>query len=136
MPWICSKCGRSFRNNNQSHSCMIMKAESLFVDKNAVLWEVYQKLLAHLKDLEGLKISPVKNAILFSVKTNFLAVKPKVNWLDIEFVSQLKIDEFPILKSIKVSKTKYANFIRLEYPSNIDKQLINWLHEAYKIDAK
>lgn len=115
---------------------MIMKAESLFVDKNAVLWEVYQKLLAHLKDLEGLKISPVKNAILFSVKTNFLAVKPKVNWLDIEFVSQLKIDEFPIHKSIKVSKTKYANFIRLEYPSNIDKQLINWLHEAYKIDAK
>ena len=136
MPWICSKCGRSFRSTNQSHRCVIIKAESLFVGKNTVLWEVYQKLLTQLKNLDGLKISPVKNAILFSVKTTFLAVKPKVNWLDIEFISQLKIDEFPIHKSIRVSKTKYANFIRIEHPSNIDKQLITWLYEAYTIDAK
>lgn len=136
MPWTCSRCNRSFRNTNQSHSCVIRKAESLFEGKDATLWAVYQKLLSHLKNLEGLNISPVKNAILFSVKTNFLAVKPKINWLDIEFISYLKIDEFPIHKSIRVSKSKYANFIRLENTSNIDQQLIGWLKEAYEIDAK
>jgi len=113
-----------------------VNAESLFQGKNPLLWEIYQKLLTHLRKLEGVKISPVKNAILFSVKTNFLAVKPKLNWLDMEFISHLEIDEFPIHKSIRVSKTKYANFIRLEHPNNVDNQLLAWLKEAYKIDAK
>lgn len=136
MSWICPDCNRSFQNTNQSHSCIVVNAESLFQGKNPLLWEIYQKLLTHLRKLEGVKISPVKNAILFSVKTNFLAVKPKLNWLDMEFISHLEIDEFPIHKSIRVSKTKYANFIRLEHPNNVDNQLLAWLKEAYKIDAK
>ena len=136
MTWICPNCNRSFRNANQSHSCMNVMAEFLFVGKNPELWEIYQKLLIPLKNLKGVKINPVKNIILLSVNTNFLAIKPKVNRLEIEFISHLKIDEFPVHKSVSVSKTKYANFIKLDNTSDVDKQLIDWLINAYMIDSK
>jgi hypothetical protein len=136
MAWTCPDCNRIFKNKNQSHSCIVIDAKELFKNKNPLIFVLYEKLILILDKFNDVRINPVKNAILLSAKSNFMAIKPKTNWLDIEFVSSYLIDEFPIHKSLRVSKNKFANFIRIQNSDEIDNQLTNWIIEAYKTDIE
>ncbi len=134
--WNCPNCGRSFRNTNQDHSCMITDLESHFVNKQQNVIDTFEKIKNEVMQLEGIQINSVKNAILFQAKSNFLAVKPKKTHLAIEFVLDEKVDEFPIYKTFQATKSKWAHFVRLESPEEVDEQLILWLRKAYKISSE
>ena len=94
---------------------------------------IFEKLLSVIEAYEGITINSVKNAILCTARSHFLAIKPKKAWLDIEFVLDEKVDEFPIYKTIQATKTKWAHFIRLGSPHEIDEQLISWLKRSYEV---
>jgi len=130
--WKCPNCGRSFRNTNQDHSCMITDPESHFVNKLQNVMDTYNVIRNEVMKFEGVKINSVKNAILFQAKSNFLAVKPKKSHLDIEFVLNERIEEFPIHKTFQATKSKIAHFVRLESSDEVDEQLISWLKMAFK----
>lgn len=134
--WNCPNCGRSFRNTNQDHSCLITDLESYFVNKQQNVIDTFEKIKNEVMQLEGVQINSVKNAILFQAKSNFLAVKPKKAHLDIEFVLDEKVDEFPIYKTFQATKSKCAHFVRLESPEEVDEQLIQWFRIAYKISSE
>jgi predicted transport protein len=134
--WNCPNCGRSFRNTNQDHSCLITDLESHFVNKQQNVIDTFEKIKNEVMQLAGVQINSVKNAILFQVKSNFLAVKPKKAHLDIEFVLDEKVDEFPIYKTFQATKSKWAHFVRLESPMEVDEQLILWLRRAYRISSE
>ena len=134
--WICPNCGRNFRNTNQDHSCMITDLESHFLNKQQQVIDTFVKIKNEVMKFEGVRINSVKNAILFQAKSNFLAVKPKKTHLDIEFVLNEKVEEFPIYKTFQTTKSKYAHFVRLESPEEADEQLIQWLRKAYKISSE
>jgi hypothetical protein len=84
-------------------------------------------------DFDDVKINSVKNAILFTAKSHFLAVKPKKSLLDIEFVLDEPVEGFPIHKTVRASKHKWAHFVRLEKPEEVDMQLAGWIQRAYKV---
>jgi len=86
-----------------------------------------------VKKLKDVKINSVKKAILFTAKSHFLAVKPKKEFLDIEFVLPEKVEKFPVHKIVQASKTKWAHFVRLESPDEVDEQLLTWINRAYDI---
>jgi len=115
---------------------MITDLESHFVNKQQNVIDTFEKIKNEVMQLEGIQINSVKNAILFQAKSNFLAVKPKKTHLDIEFVLDEKVDEFPIYKTFQATKSKCAHFVRLESPEEIDEQLILWLRKAYKISSE
>jgi predicted transport protein len=130
---MCPTCGRQFRNTNQDHSCMVTDLESHFVNKQQNVIDTFAKIRYEVMQFEGVRINSVKNAILFQAKSNFLAVKPKKSHLDIEFVLDEKIEEFPIYKTFQATKSKCAHFVRLESPEEVEEQLITWLRKAYII---
>lgn len=78
-----------------------------------------------------MNIRAVKNGVMFSVKTTFLALKPHSTYLAVEFSGEKKIDEFPIEKCVKISKTEYAHIMRIQELDEIDQQLLKWLNDAY-----
>lgn len=131
--WTCSNCGRSFRNTNQDHSCLLINSESHFFNKHQQVIDTFEKIKNEVLLFEDVRINSVKNAILFRAKSTFLAIKPKKNFLDIEFVLDEKIEEFPIHKSVQASKFKWAHFVRLESPEEVDEQLLSWIRKAYDI---
>jgi hypothetical protein len=94
---------------------------------------VFEKLSWEVSGLGPLTINSVKHAILFTRSSHFLAVKPKKNWLDIEFILSRPLEGFPIHRTVKASKSKWAHFMRLESENEVDKQLMDWLQEAYAI---
>lgn len=131
--WNCPNCGRNFRNTNQDHSCLITNLESHFVNKQQNVIDTFTAIKNEVMKLNGVRINSVKNAILFQANSNFLAVKPRKSHLDIEFVLNERIEEFPIYKTFQATKTKYAHFVRLEYTEEVDEQLLSWLKRAYEV---
>jgi predicted transport protein len=112
---------------------MITDLESHFVNKQQNVIDTFEKIKNEVMQLEGVQINSVKNAILFQAKSNFLAVKPKKTHLDIEFVLNEKVEEFPIYKTFQATKSKCAHFVRLESQEEVDEQLLSWIKNAYEI---
>lgn len=133
--WTCPKCKREFKNRNQDHSCGTFSIEKVF-EKYPDVFPLFNTLRSKVENLGKVKIYPVKNAVIFNVHSTFLAVKPRKNYLALEFTSENIDHEFPIEKSVQISKSKFAHFIKIDSADNIDNQLIKWLEEAYKNDLQ
>ncbi|MCB0821717.1 MAG: hypothetical protein KDC09_03420 [Bacteroidales bacterium] len=131
--WTCPDCGRTFRNTNQDHSCVVIDLELHFVNKDQNVKDTFEKIKDIAMSLGNVKINSVKNAILFQAKSQFLAVKPKKNILDTEFVLDEPVEGFPIHKTVQATKTKWAHFVRLESPEEVDEQLISWIKRAHRV---
>lgn len=130
--WTCPTCNRIFRNTNQSHSCTVTDIESHFINKPPEVKLIFEKIVKELNALENVKINSLKNAILFTAKSHFLAIKPKKEFLDIEFVLHEKDDTFPVHKIAQASKNKWAHFLRLGSPDEVDSQFVDWVMRAYE----
>ncbi len=136
MSWTCLECNRTFKNNNQSHSCVNKSLDLHFTNKEPQVRATYDALENKLKAMVDFQICPVVNAIMFTTESTFLAIKPKKRWIDLEFALDFEANEFPIHKIVQISKTRFAHFIRVQEPGDIDDQLINWIKQAYELISK
>jgi len=112
---------------------VLIDLETHFFNKHKQVVDTFEKIKNVVLLFDDVRINSVKGAILFRAKSTFLAVKPKKSFLDIEFVLDEKIEGFPIHKSIRATKTKWAHFMRLESPEEVDEQLLSWIRKAYDI---
>jgi hypothetical protein len=112
---------------------MVTDLESHFMNKEPNVRAVFAKLLESISDYGVFSVNPVKHAILLTAASHFLAIKPKKHWIDIEFVLPYEENTFPIHRVVQAQKQKWAHFIRLESPEEVDKTLLGWLREAYEL---
>lgn len=132
--WICPKCNRRFKNTNQDHSCGNFSIEMVFEKYPSFIYDVFKYIHDHVRSYGEMQIRAVKNGVMFSVKTTFLALKPHAHYLGIEFSLGNEYNEFPIERCVKISKKEYAHIMRIENKQEIDQQLFNWLKEAYEFN--
>lgn len=133
--WKCPKCKKEFARLNQSHKCEIVKVETLFLRREPKLFDIYQKLLKSLK-INGLWIETTSSKAITLYTENrkaFLGIEPKKAHLDIWFLLDKKIEEFPIYKVLQPSKNKFGHFVRLYDKKDIDSYLINLIGESYDL---
>ena len=131
--WTCPKCKREFKNRNQDHSCGDFSIKGVFA-KYPEVFPLFEEIRDIITSFGDVKIIPLKNAVMFTVQTNFTVLKPHRNYMIVEFVSTKSHDEFPVEKCVKISKIKYAHILKIDSLTNIDDQLGNWLHEAHLTD--
>lgn len=131
--WTCPKCKREFKNQNQDHTCGFFTIDEVF-GKYPELKDMFNHVKQLVTGFGDIKVTPVKNAVMFSVQTNFLVVKPHRNYLIIEFTSTKCHNEFPVEKCIKITKTRYFHLVKIDSIENIDVQLQKWLKEAWESD--
>jgi|WetSurMetagenome_2_1015567.scaffolds.fasta_scaffold99413_3 hypothetical protein len=135
MSWICPNCGRSFRHPAQSHSCEIVSLEKHFNKRSPELKQLYDKLIKEISAFGPLQVNILRNAITIAGKSTFMAFKTRSEYAEIEILSDKEINEFPIYKTFRVSRSRVALFIRVQSPDEIDTQLISWLKHAYEMVA-
>jgi hypothetical protein len=135
MPWICPKCHRTFKSKNQDHSCLILGPDYHFNGKTEKIKKIFDLILAAIEEYGEVQISYVKHAIIISAKSSFLAFKPKKQVMDIEIVLNEEVNEFPVYKTIRASKNKYAHFIKVEEPEEVDLSLKKLVIKAWKENA-
>ena len=133
MTWTCPTCQRKFKHKNQSHSCVQVDPDEHFIGKNPEVQRMYNTLISKIEKFGNINISPARNAILIKASGTFLAVKPKKQWLDIEFLLDEDIDAYPIYKTFRVSKRRVAHFVRLETSKDINTKLLGWLKRSYEV---
>jgi len=134
--WTCPNCNCQFKNRNQDHSCGHFTIEQVFDKRPPEIFEIFKTIHDTVKCFGNMQIRAVKNGVLFSVKSTFLALKPHSKYLAVEFACGNAYDEFPVEKYVRVSKTEYAHLLRVENLSEVDNQLIEWLREAYEFNCK
>lgn len=132
-PWTCPECHRPFLHTNQVHSCVSIDPYAHLDDKDPNVRKTYDKLQHVVMKFGNVKISPTKSTIMFVSKSTFLAVKPKKEWLDIEFLLDKEVHEYPVHKVVRSNKSRVAHFVRLEKPKDLTAKLIALLKISYKI---
>jgi len=135
MAWVCPNCGRSFKNPHQQHSFVKTNIDELFVNKNPVVYSVFERLKSEIKKFGKVKVHASKSAINFSVENTFCVAKPKREWLDIEFLMDEEIIKPPVYKSFKAYKSRYALFARLHSEEDFNKNLLKLLKKSYNLSA-
>jgi len=129
--WECPGCGRWFKNKNQPHSCGQFSIENLLDRFPSGIRELFSLIHNQVEKFDAVQVNPVKNGVMYAVKSTFLALKPRAGYLIVEFVAWEKHDEFPVEKCVRISKSEYAHIIRVGTPEDIDMQLLSWIEEAY-----
>ncbi|PYP89043.1 MAG: hypothetical protein DMF61_04935 [Blastocatellia bacterium AA13] len=134
--WKCPECEREFAKRNQSHSCDSRSAVDHFLNKDPYLREAYEHLIGTLRTLGPLRVEAVKSAINFAAKFNFAAVRVAGDHLRVEFLLDHLIKSDRITKTERLSPTKIAYHVAVKSPSDVDRELIGWLKEAYTLRSR
>ena len=132
--WTCSKCERSFRNTNQSHSCVPVSKKDLFEDRPAFLKKLYDKIIVEVKLLGACREETVStDVIYFKTKSTFLAIKVKKTYLEVEFFLDHHEDHPSIASWLQTSKHRFVHVVKLDCKTDITRQLMEWIKDSYHL---
>lgn len=102
-----------------------------FVNKQPVVRDIYNTLMDAIRDWEGVHTTPKKTSIHIDCRTSFAGVHTRKEYINLNIRTALAIDSPRVSKHEQVSKNRYHNLIRLDAVSDVDDELISWLHEGY-----
>jgi hypothetical protein len=129
--WKCPTCGREFERQGQTHSCKPFPIEQHFEGKpqGKIL---YTKLKQAIKSKIGtFKTESLECCIHLVSSYTFAAVKIFQAKIQLEFSLSHKIKSPRIKKSLQLSARRYLYYIDVLEPDDIDRELVDWLHEAH-----
>ena len=131
--WECPDCTRRFANRNQSHACGRHDLEDHFRGKSASPRDLFDALLAALRELGPVTVLPEKSRIAFQVRMSFAQVTVRRAWLDGHLVLARRL-EHPRFRSIQTfSPRNHLHVFRLTRVEDIDAEFKRWLAEAYAV---
>ena len=107
MSWICPECGKLFRNRNQWHSCFTLNLEDHLRNKPETIRNVVLDLISEVELFGPIELNPVKSVIQVKAGATFLSIKPKKDFVELEFQLGEEIDQFPIHKTVRYPETGY-----------------------------
>jgi hypothetical protein len=136
MNWICPNCKKEFRNKNQWHSCFTVDIDYHLRNKSPEVITIFNKLMEKIEKFGKINFNSVKSSIQIKAGATFLSLKFKKNYIELEFQLGYEIDEFPIYRSVRISGNRLLHFAILESPDEVNKKLLKWLNDSYKLVKK
>ncbi len=79
--WKCPRCGRSFANRNQWHSCVRISVESHLEVATPSAVALFRAFERCVRACDPLRLAPVKTRIGFQVRMTFAAVTLRRHWI-------------------------------------------------------
>ncbi|MBV6440945.1 MAG: hypothetical protein DYG98_16805 [Haliscomenobacteraceae bacterium CHB4] len=129
--WTCPNCGRQFERQRQSHSCRPFALEQHFIGKETgrLLYEALREALE--KQIGSFKIESLECCIHFVRTSTFAAVKILKDKIRVDFALNRGIESERFHQSVQMSAHRYLYDIDIMKETEIDKELIEWIQEAY-----
>src|SRR5437868_7496020 len=106
-----------------------------FIGKAPSVRTVYDRLLAQLRTFGAVHEEPKKTSIHLANKSGFAAVHTRKSYLILNIRSDQPIESPRIVKSERVSKSRYHQEVKLEVPEDVDAELLAWLKAAYYLSS-
>src|SRR4030066_698682 len=127
----CPKCERTLSRLSQPHSCHKIPLEQHFKNKDKAK-ELFDYLIQQINTKIGkCQIISIPCCIHLFGNYDFLAALPKKDKLEIRFGLDHKLKSSRLKQSIPVSSKYFKNCINIIKLEEVDKELINWLNQAY-----
>ena len=128
----CPRCGRTFANVNQTHTCAALgDLDRHFAASDPAVRATFDRIRAIVEALGPVSVLAEKSRIAFHVRMSFAAFMPRRTWLDGHLVLARRIDS-PRFRKIEVySPRNILHAFRLTSPAEVDEEFAAWLAEAY-----
>ena len=132
--WTCSRCGRTFANRSQSHTCAVLgRVDAHFDGKDSAVRAAFDRVLAVLAPLGPVEVLAERSRIALHARMSFAAFTPRRHWLDGHLVLARKADH-PLFRKVEVySAHNVLHAFRLTSPSDVDNAFAALLVEAYGV---
>ena len=132
--WHCPRCGRSFANANQTHTCAELgSVDSHFARADPQVRQVFDAIVVSTTALGPFDILAEKTRIAFHARMSFAAFTVRRHWLDGHVVLARRISS-PRFRRVEVySRSNILHAFRLLRPDEVDEEVRGWLAEAYTV---
>ena len=131
--WTCPDCNRIFEKEKQPHSCHKVPLEAHFKNKDKVK-ELFDFFVKSVDEKIGkVRIISLPCCIHLFGKYDFLAILPKRDCLEIRFSLNRHLKNPRIFLSVPMSLKNIKNCLKIRSKTEIDKEFIGWLSEAYHL---
>lgn len=130
--WTCPRCGRTFANPRQSHTCAPLgQLDDHFVGGDPEVRATFDAILAAIRLLGPVTVLPEKSRIALQVRMSFAALMPRRRWLDGHLVLARPVDSTRFRGVQAYSPRNVVHTFRLHGPDEVDAEFTGWLAEAY-----
>lgn len=102
-------------------------------DKEKIVTEIYKKLISDLKEFGNIKIEPKKTSIHLGNRYGFAGIYTRKDYINLEVHLNYQLTSERVSKIEQGSTNRFHHTIKLTKPSDIDKELLKWLKEAYEL---
>ena len=106
-----------------------------FDNKDPVVRKIYDRLIAGLKKFGPVKIEPKKTSIHLANRSGFAGVYTRSNYINLEIHLNHKLESPRVTKVDQASANRFHHTIRLNSEKDVDRELLEWLKEAYLLKA-
>jgi hypothetical protein len=132
--WTCPRCGRTFANANQTHTCAVLgELDAHFVGKQPRVRACFDRVVEVVSALGPVTVLPEKSRIALHVRMSFAAFTPRVRWLDGHLVLARRIASPRFRRIEEYSRRNILHAFRLTDPEEVDEEFSGWIAEAYQV---
>jgi len=132
--WICPRCGRTFANTNQTHTCAPLgDLDRLFDGSEPAVRATFERIVELVSAIGPVSILPERSRIALHVRMSFAAFQPRRRWLDGHIVLARRIDNPRFRRIETFSARNVLHAFRLTSPTEVDDEFVAWLAEAYRV---
>jgi hypothetical protein len=110
--------------------------ESHFSGKEPSVRAMYDHLLSALRKFGKVIEEPKKTSIHLVNVSAFAGVQTRGTYILLNIKADHKIESPRIHKADQISASRFHHRVKISKPSEIDSELIGWLHEAYEMSGK
>ena len=132
--WACPRCGRTFANRNQTHTCAPLGGlDAHFAGRSPVVRATFDRVLTAAASFGPVQVLPEKTRIALHARMSFAAFMPRRNWLNGHLVLARRITSPRFLRVEELSPGNVVHAFRLDSPAAVDEEFTSWLAEAYQV---
>ncbi len=135
--WECPRCGRTFANRNQTHTCAPLgDLDRHFAHADPVVRAVFDCVLAAVASSGPVDVLCEKTRIALHVRMSFAAFMPRRHWPNGHLVLARRIDSPRFLRVQALSERNVVHAFRLTSPADVDPEFVAWLADAYRVGTQ
>ena len=135
--WECPRCGRSFAQRNQTHTCSALgDLDRHFAGREPQVRACFDAVLAAVRDIGPVTVLPERTRVALQVRMSFAAFVARRSWLDGHVILAGELAS-PRFRRVEIySPRNVLHAFRLCGPDEVDDEVVGWLEQAYRVGAQ